>query len=68
MDSVRSPNHFLQDSRGYIWSGTRNGVTLFDGIHSIKFQQSDNNKNSLTVILSHVIFVLLPVYDDLYTL
>ncbi|HET7003400.1 MAG TPA: two-component regulator propeller domain-containing protein [Puia sp.] len=40
--------HFLQDSRGYIWLGTRNGITLFDGIRSIKFQHSDNDKNSLT--------------------
>ena len=40
--------HFLQDSRGYIWLGTRNGITLFDGIRSIKFQHADNDKNSLT--------------------
>ena len=40
--------HFLQDSRGYIWLGTRNGVTLFDGIRSIKFQHADDDKNSLT--------------------
>ena len=39
--------HFLQDSRGYIWLGTRNGITLFDGIHPINFQHADNNKNSL---------------------
>ena len=40
--------HFLQDSRGYIWLGTRNGITLFDGIRSVKFQHADNDKNSLT--------------------
>ena len=40
--------HFLQDSRGYIWLGTRNGITLFDGIRSIQFQHTDNDKNSLT--------------------
>jgi len=40
--------HFLQDSRGYIWLGTRNGITLFDGLRSIKFQHADNNKTSLS--------------------
>jgi len=40
--------HFLQDSRGYIWLGTRNGITLFDGIRSVKFQHADNDRNSLT--------------------
>ena len=39
--------HFLQDSRGYVWLGTRNGITLFDGIRPISFQHSDNNKNTL---------------------
>lgn len=39
--------HFLQDSRGYIWIGTRNGITRFDGIRTINFQHSENNSHSL---------------------
>ena len=40
--------HFLQDSRGYIWLGTRNGITLYDGIRTINFQHETRNKNSLS--------------------
>jgi signal transduction histidine kinase/ligand-binding sensor domain-containing protein len=39
--------HFLQDSRGYVWLGTRNGITLFDGIRSRNFRHADNDKNTL---------------------
>ncbi|HEX4852413.1 MAG TPA: two-component regulator propeller domain-containing protein, partial [Puia sp.] len=39
--------HFLQDSRGYMWLGTRKGVTVFDGIRTIIFQHDDDIKNSL---------------------
>jgi len=57
--------HFLQDSRGYIWLGTRNGITLFDGIRTINFQHEEaNNKtiagNFITRILedsNHVVWV-----------
>jgi signal transduction histidine kinase/ligand-binding sensor domain-containing protein len=39
--------HFLQDSRGYIWVGTRNGITLFDGIRTTNFQHREQDSNSL---------------------
>ena len=39
--------HFLQDSRGYMWLGTRNGITLFDGIRTISFQHDDQDKKSI---------------------
>jgi len=39
--------HFLQDSRGYLWIGTRNGITLFDGTRSINFQHAEDNKNTI---------------------
>src|SRR5277367_5220395 len=39
--------HFLQDSRGYMWLGTRNGITLYDGIRSVNFQHDTKNKNTL---------------------
>ena len=29
--------HFLHDSRGYIWIGTHNGITLYDGNRTINF-------------------------------
>lgn len=57
--------HFLQDSRGYLWLGTRNGITLFDGIRMINFQHAENNPktiagNIITRILedsNHVVWV-----------
>jgi signal transduction histidine kinase/ligand-binding sensor domain-containing protein len=57
--------HFLQDSRGYLWMGTRNGITLFDGVRTITFQHEENNKKSIagnfiTRILedsSHVVWI-----------
>ena len=39
--------HFLQDSRGYVWVGTRNGITLYDGIRTTNFQHNDQDGNSL---------------------
>src|SRR5450631_3514957 len=39
--------HFLQDSRGYLWLGTRNGITLFDGVRMINFQHAEQNKNTI---------------------
>ena len=40
--------HFLQDSRGYMWLGTRNGITLYDGIRAISFLHDDQNKKSIS--------------------
>jgi len=40
--------HFLHDSRGYMWLGTRNGVTLFDGIRTINFQHSEQDKKTIS--------------------
>ncbi len=39
--------HFLQDSRGYMWLGTRNGITVYDGIRTINFQHDEKNKETL---------------------
>ncbi len=39
--------HFLQDSRGYMWLGTRNGITVYDGIRTINFQHDDKIKGTL---------------------
>jgi signal transduction histidine kinase/ligand-binding sensor domain-containing protein len=57
--------HFLQDNRGYLWLGTRNGITLFDGIRTINFQHADNSPttiagNFITSILEdsgHVVWI-----------
>jgi signal transduction histidine kinase/ligand-binding sensor domain-containing protein len=40
--------HFLQDSRGYMWLGTHNGVTLFDGTRTINFLHNDQDKKSIS--------------------
>ncbi len=39
--------HFLQDSRGYIWIGTHNGLSLYDGIKATNFQHDDQNSKSI---------------------
>src|SRR5215467_6981939 len=39
--------HFLQDSRGYMWLGTRNGITLYDGIRTINFLHDDQNEKTV---------------------
>ena len=40
--------HFLHDDRGYMWLGTRNGISLYDGIRTINFQHDDHNEKSLS--------------------
>jgi signal transduction histidine kinase/ligand-binding sensor domain-containing protein len=39
--------HFLQDSRGYIWIGTHNGLSLYDGIKTTNFLHDDQNSKSI---------------------
>lgn len=39
--------HFLQDSKGYIWIGTRNGLTRYDGISTVNFFHDEQKNNSL---------------------
>ena len=39
--------HFLQDSKGYMWLGSRNGITIFDGIRTINFQHEEKDKKSV---------------------
>ncbi len=39
--------HFLHDSRGHMWIGTRNGLTLFDGTRTINFLNDDQNEKSI---------------------
>jgi len=40
--------HFLQDSRGYMWLGTRNGISLFDGIRTKNFLHDDHQPASIS--------------------
>ena len=35
--------HFLQDRHGYMWIGTHNGLTLYDGIRTINFLHNDQD-------------------------
>src|SRR5438045_1672657 len=39
--------NFLQDSRGYVWIGTHNGLTMFDGVNAINFKHDEQKPNSL---------------------
>ncbi len=39
--------YFLQDNRGYMWLGTHNGLTMFDGTSTSNFLHDDQKKNSL---------------------
>ena len=39
--------HFLQDSRGYMWVGTHNGLNLYDGARTINFLHNEKEKNSI---------------------
>ncbi|MGZ8557386.1 MAG: ligand-binding sensor domain-containing protein, partial [Chitinophagaceae bacterium] len=39
--------HFLQDSRGYMWLGTRNGLSLYDGTRTINFLYDEKNEKSI---------------------
>ena len=39
--------HFLQDSRGYMWIGTHNGITLYDGTRTINFLHNEQDTTSL---------------------
>ena len=38
---------FLQDSYGYVWVGTHNGLTMFDGATAVSFMHDDQKPNSL---------------------
>ncbi len=39
--------HFLQDNRGYMWIGTHNGLSLYDGIKTTNFLHDDQNNKSI---------------------
>src|ERR1700737_3302725 len=40
--------HFLQDTHGYMWIGTRNGLTLYDGVRTINFFHDEKNERSIS--------------------
>jgi ligand-binding sensor domain-containing protein len=39
--------HFLHDSRGYIWIGTHNGITVYDGTRTINFLHDPQIRSSI---------------------
>ena len=41
--------HFLHDSRGYMWIGTHNGVTLYDGNRTINFLHDPKVSSSISM-------------------
>src|SRR5438046_8832101 len=40
--------HFLQDSRGYMWIGTQNGLSLYDGIKTTNFLPREQDSTSIS--------------------
>lgn len=40
--------HFLQDRHGYMWIGTHNGITLYDGIRTINFLHDEKDSTSIS--------------------
>ncbi len=40
--------HFLHDSHGYVWLGTRNGLTRFDGARTVNFRNIANDAKSIS--------------------
>ena len=39
--------HFLHDSRGYIWIGTHNGITMYDGTRTTNFLHDPQIRSSI---------------------
>jgi len=39
--------HFLHDSRGYMWIGTQNGLSLYDGVKTINFLHKEQDSTSI---------------------
>ena len=39
--------HFLQDNHGFMWIGTHNGLTMYDGVRTINFLHNDQDARSI---------------------
>ena len=39
--------HFLQDNKGYVWVGTHNGLSMYDGVSTVSFMHDEQKNNSL---------------------
>jgi len=39
--------HFLHDSRGYMWIGTQNGLSLYDGVKTTNFLHNEQDSASI---------------------
>ena len=46
--SQASVNALFQDSEGFIWIGTQDGLNRYDGYHIKTFKTDQNNENSLS--------------------
>ncbi len=40
--------HFLQDSHGFMWIGTHNGLTLYDGIKTTNFLRNEQDSTTIS--------------------
>jgi ligand-binding sensor domain-containing protein/signal transduction histidine kinase/DNA-binding response OmpR family regulator len=45
----------LKDSKGFIWFGTNNGLTRYDGLNFVVYESQQNDTNSLTYNSIHAI-------------
>ena len=46
--SSNYPNNVIQDSKGFIWIGTNNGLNRYDGYQSTVFKYDANNSNTIS--------------------
>ncbi len=46
--SLNSVNAIIQDSRGFLWIATENGLNRFDGYEFIVYEHSPNDKDSIS--------------------
>ena len=45
--SQNSVSYILQDSKGFVWFCTNDGLNRYDGYNFLKFERQPDNKNSL---------------------
>ncbi|MBV9251486.1 MAG: hypothetical protein JO227_19825, partial [Acetobacteraceae bacterium] len=49
-------DHILQDSQGFLWIGTYNGLNRYDGYRFLTFKPEANNQNSIGGVFIYAMF------------